>query len=269
MTSNLTKSNLPKIKERPQDSNKMTFGLVAGLIGCKDMTGAAILCGTAALRSGAGLMLISSESDALPIIKTALPEAICVTPDEIFCRKANAFVVGCGIGRAYDGMLTDFLPQLTVPTVIDADGINYLASHIDVLSKMQCDVVLTPHPMEMSRLTGIGLNDIQNNRVEVASSFAIKHGCTLVLKGHNTVIADRDGNTFINTTGGSELAKGGSGDVLAGVIASLCAQGYTPLSAAKLGVYIHGMAGSECANEYGVHGVLPSDLCKAIGRILG
>ena len=154
-------------------------------------------------------------------------------------------------------------------TIIDADGINYLASHINVLMEMQGDIILTPHPGEMARLIGADTEYVNSNRIECARAFAMEYCCVVVLKGANTVIASPNGDIFVNTTGNSALAKGGSGDVLAGVIASLAAQGVTPLKAACIGAYVHGRAADEMVSELGVRGLLPHDLPAQIGRLLG
>lgn len=156
-----------------------------------------------------------------------------------------------------------------MPTVIDADGINFLASHIDVLKEMQAPAALTPHPMELSRLTGCGVEEINRNRVRTARAFAAEHGCFLLLKGSRTVIAAPDGRVRITVSGCSALAKGGSGDVLAGVVGSLAAQGYDLFDALTVGAFLHGRAGERLAARFGAHGALPSQLPEEIGRLLG
>ena len=134
---------------------------------------------------------------------------------------------------------------------------------------MQGDVILTPHPGEMARLMGEDPEYVCSNRIECARAFAMEYCCVVVLKGANTVIASPNGDIFVNTTGSNALSKGGSGDVLAGVIASLAAQGVTPIKAACIGVYVHGRAADELVEDYGARGLLPHDLPLQIGRLLG
>ncbi|MBR6506301.1 MAG: NAD(P)H-hydrate dehydratase [Clostridia bacterium] len=257
------------IKPRPENSHKGTFGTLKLLCGSNKYTGAALLCCEGALRSGCGLVkLYTQENVALPV-RVRLPEVIVCHYHEFKESKANAAVIGCGISDEYENLLSDILEDIECPCVIDADGINYIAKNINILRKTNCNVVLTPHPMEFSRLTGIDVDTIQRNRVTLAEEFSRQYGCTLVLKGHGTVIATPDNKTVINTSGNSALSKGGSGDVLAGVIGSLLAQGYDPHTAAVLAVYSHGKAGDILSQEYGCSGVLPSDLPKVIGKLLG
>ncbi len=258
------------LSKRPINSNKGTFGTLLALCGSPNMTGAAYLAAMGALRSGVGLLQIVSDNETLGILKTRLSEPVFLpfesrqTP-----RKYSAFLVGCGIGNVYDNVLADILKQNTQSAIIDADGINYISGHINVLTEMQGDIILTPHPGEMARLMGKTVEYVNQNRIECARSFAEEFGCVVVLKGNRTVIASPKGEISVCTNGGSALAKGGSGDVLAGVIASLAAQGVSPYRAACIGVYAHGLAGDNLSAEYGNRGVLPHDLPKEIGRILG
>lgn len=260
--------NIPPVPKRDEISCKTDFGTVAALTGSAEMTGAAVLCGNAVLRCGAGLLLQSGEKTLLDVVRLALPEAICVSPERFFERVFTSCVIGCGIGRAYDAILPQILLSLKCPTVLDADGINFVSLHKDIIKNMHCDLIMTPHPGEMSRLTRLSVTEIQNDRENIARDFAAEYGCITVLKGHNTVIALPDKTVFIDTTGGSELAKGGSGDVLAGIIASLCAQGMSASDAALLGVHTHSAAGKRLARQYGVRGVMPSELCAEAGRLL-
>lgn len=261
-------SNIPSAPLRRDDSCKTDFGSVGALTGCDEMTGAAILCGRAVLHCGAGLLVQSSQRKALDILRLAVPEAICVSPERLFERRLDSCVIGCGIGRAYDELLPDIFCRLDIPTVIDADGINFIAMHKDITKNMHCSFVITPHPGEMVRLTGLSVPEIQSDRINIAIDLASEINAVTVLKGHNTVIATPNGDAFVDYLGGTELAKGGSGDVLAGIIASLCAQGMSVRDAALLGVHTHSAAGKSLASEYGVRGVMPSDLCAEAGRLL-
>ncbi len=262
---------LSLIKKRPEDSHKGLFGTLVSLTGSRYMTGAAYLSSMGALRSGVGLLKLAADEYVQSVLKTCLFEAVFIRPDEILKQNPSAYLIGCGIGRDYDGILRTLLPSLEKPTIIDADGINYLAANINVLKNMRSSAspILTPHPAEMGRLIGKDAAFVQSDREHIALSFAAEHGCVLVLKGKNTVIAEPDGKITVNTSGNSGLSKGGSGDVLAGVIASLCAQGYSAADAAVLGVYAHGLAADRLAAKYGEHGLLPRDLPAEIGAILG
>jgi NAD(P)H-hydrate epimerase len=186
-------------------------------------------------------------------------------------EKSTAMLLGCGIGFCDDTvkLVHDIISRVKCPIILDADGINAVATNINILKETEAPLILTPHPGEMARLCKTDIASIQENREKLAMDFAREHKCILVLKGKNTVIADGSGDVFINQSGSSALAKGGSGDVLAGVIASLLAQGYRAEDAAKLGVYVHGLAADNLEKSLGKSGVLPSDLPKEIGRILG
>ena len=260
---------LRRLLPRPSDSHKGTFGTLVALCGSQNMPGAAYLAACGALRSGVGLLKIAAEPEVKRILQTRLAEPVWLDKSALPDPNATAFLCGCGLGRETDELLGDLLPKIHVPAVYDADCINYFSLHKDVMDRLSGPCVLTPHPAEFSRLTGLSVAEIQQNRTELAASYAKAHGCVLVLKGKNTVIASPDGDVGVNTSGSDALAKGGSGDVLAGVIASLLAQGHDGFTAATIGVYVHGLAGERLATRYGAHGVLPSDLPEEIGRILG
>jgi NAD(P)H-hydrate epimerase len=265
----LDEKTLNLIKPRKENSSKGDFGTLLTLCGSKNMTGAAYFAVMGALRSGVGLLRFCGDDETLDKAQQILFEPTFLTLDGIKSTSCTAFLCGCGIGRTYDGYLEQILTDCNVPCVLDADCINFLSQHIDVLGKMKCQKILTPHPGEMARLCKTSIDEIQASREEITMNFARENNCILVLKGKNTVVADPNGDVFINQSGSSALAKGGSGDVLAGVIASLLAQGYCGIDAAKLGVYSHGLAADNLAKSYGKSGVIPSDLPKEIGRILG
>lgn len=265
----IDESILERLLPRPADSHKGTFGTLFTLCGSRKMPGAAYLAASGALRSGVGLVKIAADQELTRILQARLAEPVWLDIASLPDPYGTAFLCGCGLGREMDAVLSVLLPQIHVPAVYDADCINYFSLHKDEMDRLTGPYVLTPHPAEFSLLTGLSVAQIQQNRVEIASSFARQHGCVLVLKGKNTVVASPDGEIGINTTGSDELAKGGSGDVLAGVIASLLAQGHDRFTAAQIGVYAHGLAGEHLARRYGSHGVLPSDLPEEIGRILG
>jgi NAD(P)H-hydrate epimerase len=158
----------------------------------------------------------------------------------------------------------DLIQRITVPMVIDADGVNALAGNPGILFKAKAPVVLTPHPGEMARLVGTSPADVQRDRINIAQAFAEEYGVTLVLKGAGTVIATPQGEVFINTTGNPGMATGGTGDVLTGMIGSLLSQGYGPTQAACLAVYLHGLAGDLAAGEKGEAGMIAGDVIEKI-----
>ena len=269
MTEQIDGRILERLLPRAEESHKGSFGTLAMLCGCDDMPGAAYLAASGALRSGVGLLMAAAEGSLRTVLQTRLAEPVWISPDALPHPAQTAFLCGCGLGRTRDQLLKTLLPKISVPAVYDADCINFFALHKDVLDGLSAPCVLTPHPMEFSRLTGLSVGEIQADREGLAAAFAHQHGCVLVLKGHRTVVASPDGRVFVNTSGCNALAKGGSGDVLAGVIASLLAQGHSCLDAACIGVYAHGLAGERLAEKHGARGVLPSDLPMEIGRILG
>ena len=159
-----------------------------------------------------------------------------------------------------NAILRFILENAGVPVLIDADGINALASDPDVLSDRQVPVVITPHPRELARLTGLTVEEIQHNRIEVASRYAVNWGITIVLKGHQTVVACPHGDVHINSSGNPGMATAGSGDVLSGIITGLIAQGLKTQQAAVAGVYIHGRAGDQAAADVGQRGMIAGDI---------
>ena len=181
-------------------------------------------------------------------------------------ENADAVLVGCGLKDTEDTLeiTKTVLKTATVPTVVDADGINAVSRSIDILRECNAPVIITPHPGEMSRLCGISVKEVETDRIGCAVSFAKKYGCTVVLKGANTVIASADGEVFFNTTGNAGMATGGSGDVLSGILVSLLAQGMEPLAAAKAAVYLHGLAGDKAAEKRSQHAMLPSDIIEQL-----
>ncbi len=262
-------SVLKTLLPRPSESHKGTFGTLCMFCGSEKMPGAAFLSAFGALRSGVGLLKLAASPSVSAVLQTRLAEPVWVSPQEIENVQANAFLCGCGLSRAYDDLLEYLLPQIRIPAVYDADCINFLSLHKDVANRLQNEYILTPHPAEFHRLCGKSIAEIQQNRIGLAAEYAHLHRCVLVLKGHETVVASPSGEVAVNTSGNSALAKGGSGDVLAGVIASLVAQGHSCFDAACIGVYVHGKAGELLSETYGEHGALPSDLPVMIGKLLG
>ena len=251
------------IKKRPQDSHKGTFGALQFFCGSTHMTGAPYLAITGALRCGVGLVYVSAKGPLRRVLQTRLSEPVFYGMS--VSERATAFVVGCG--SAKNAKVAEKLLKQNKPTVVDADAINWLSKHRNLLKTKRCQTVLTPHVMEMSRLTGKTAEFISKNREAVASEAAKEFDSVIVLKGHETVIATPDGEVFINTTGNSGVSKGGSGDVWAGITGAFLAQGYSPKEAAVIAVWLHGKAGDELAEEISEHGLLPSEIPLRAAKI--
>lgn len=268
------------IPMRLSSANKGSCGRVSIIAGSKGMTGAAALSALGALRSGAGLVTALTPSSEQPILAVKLTEAMTVplphengvisaaAADTVLesIQNADAVVFGPGLGkgRGILPLLERIVTEFTKTLIIDADGINALSANIDILNRKKCSVILTPHPGEMSRLSGLSILEIQSVRIKTAEDFADRFDVTVALKGEGTVVAARGGKTAVNPSGNCGMATGGTGDVLSGVVAALAAQGCTPYDSAVLGVYLHGLAGDIAAAEKGVHGLIASDLCGAL-----
>lgn len=261
---------------RPADGHKGTFGKVCLLGGSVGYTGAPVLCAGAAVRSGCGLVYLGvpecvwqiAAAKCLCAMPFPLPEkdgALALSGEADFRRRAegcDAVAIGCGMGRSADSdALTRRLLTLPQPLVLDADGINALSGHIDTLScRRGLTTVLTPHDGELARIGG----DMTAPRESSAAAFAARHGVCLVRKGHRTVIAAPDGRLAVNTTGSDGMAKGGSGDVLTGLLTGLLAQGVEPLAACCCAVWLHGRAGDLAAEEKGHRGMTPADMIEKL-----
>jgi NAD(P)H-hydrate epimerase len=275
--------DLPMPPARPEDAHKGTFGKVWIIAGSRGMSGAAVLSGLGALRGGAGLVTVATPALIQPIVAASEPSYLTralpddevgrlsyVSIDEIKAElpKQDVAALGPGIGQSAE--LTELAAELyqhaPVPMVFDADGLNALSQRPEVLTRRpdQPPRVVTPHPGEFARLTGRSTADIQANREETAKEFARRHRVVLLLKGHGTVITDGN-QAFINPTGNSGLATGGTGDVLTGLITSLLAQKMSPLDAARLGAWLHGRAGDMAAEELSQPGLIASDLPRYLG----
>ncbi len=252
------------LKPRPEISHKGTFGTLQLFCGSKNMTGAPYLAASGALRCGAGLVYISAKGRLKRILQSKLSEPV-------FCKmkiSSRATALLCGCGSAKNAKIAKKILLQSMPSVIDADAITYLSKHKTLFQKKRCKTVLTPHEAEMSRLTGKDIPFISSNRELCACEAAKEFDSVVVLKGHNTVIAAPSGEIYVNTTGNSGLAKGGSGDVLAGMIGSFLAQGYSPLDAAVVSVFLHGKAGDILAEKISLHGLLPSEIPLAAAELL-
>lgn len=264
----------PLVPRRGPAAHKGSSGhalIVAGSVG---KSGAAILCGRAALRGGAGLVTVACKAEILPIVAASLPELMTDPVAERFSDSAwrerlagkAALAIGPGLGTSPDAvrLVRWLVTRAEVPMVVDADGLNAIAGDVTVLRRARAPVVLTPHPGEMSRLTGRTTAEIQARRIEQARALADESKAVVVLKGSGTIVAAPDGRWSINTSGGPILGVGGTGDVLTGLIASLLAQGLAAYDAARVGVYLHGRAGDRIALRIGDAGLLASELADEL-----
>lgn len=286
MTAAWARSSLPP---RPPEANKGSFGKVLVVAGSTNYIGAAYLASVAAGRVGAGLVTLACARSIYPIMATKLVESTFFLLPEVegflaaesaysvlqtLDQGYNALLVGCGLGQTADvhAFMQALLPRLKRETlravVIDADGLNALASKEGWWQELTVPAILTPHPGEMSRLTSLPIADIQADRLQTAVRQANAWGTTVVLKGAHTVVAAPDGRARVSPFANPALASGGTGDVLAGAIAGLVAQGLEPFDAAALAVYLHGRAGEKVRDELGEAGLLASDLLPALPQVI-
>lgn len=269
------------VPHRQADTHKGTYGHLLVLAGCRGKTGAAVLACRAAQRSGAGLVTLAAPRSLNSVFATLLVESMTellrensaeemeeLTAQEWsrLLERKSALVFGPGIGvtDATRNTLRWLLRHLDMPWVIDADGLNNLALDMERLKSAKTPPVLTPHPGEMARLIGQTTAAVNQDRVGIAREFAITHRCHVVLKGAGSVIATPDGKIYINPTGNPGMASGGMGDVLAGMLGALLAQGLNPIDAMKLGVFLHGFVGDRVADEKGEIGLIASDIIEGL-----
>lgn len=276
--------------QRPQQSNKGTFGKVLNIAGSIEYQGAAYLSSVAPLKTGAGLVTLATIEPLINNLAGNCPWVTfyplrdyykkCIASDAFgdvlnIIENYNVLSVGPGLSdtaatNAFVEDLIKYLNKNNKKTVIDADAINVLSK--SELSSFPSDSVITPHPVELSRLINTPVKDIQNDRIKYAKLTAEKFGCCVVLKGNQTVVCTKDLEVFVNTSGNSALAKAGSGDVLTGIISGLMAQGVSVENAAKLGVYLHGLCGELASKDLTLYSVLATDqidyIPQAIKKIL-
>lgn len=272
---------LPKLPPRDPASHKGTYGTVLVVAGSRTMNGAAVLTCQGALRSGAGLVILATPAYSARIVAPQLPcclvQPMPETDNGSFAESAGkillassqrADVAAIGPGLSLDEetrrMLIALLQQIEIPVILDADGLNAVANDLYAIDGREKRVVVTPHPSEMARLMGMkSAKDVQGNRVKTAMLFAERYDAIVALKGHETIVTDGD-RIFINPTGNPGMATGGSGDVLAGMIAALMAQGLDSFDATRLGVYAHGLAGDLAAERLGQISMTASDIVEAL-----
>jgi NAD(P)H-hydrate epimerase len=271
------------IGPRPADSHKGDFGRVTVVAGSRGKTGAAYLAAMGALRCGAGIVTVAAPDSCLPIVASlgpefmtqGLPEVDGGVSEEAVARVLeldhDVIVCGPGLGR-HPGALAfvrGLVSRAPVPLVLDADAITLLGEDREVLvGKEERDIIITPHPGEMARLIGRTIDEVQANRIDVACDFATAHKVYVILKGHRTVIATPEGRAFINPTGNPGMATGGTGDVLAGMVAAWLAQVLDAEAACRLAVFLHGSAGDMAALDEGQIAMTSGDLLRYIGPAL-
>ena len=270
---------LSYLPNRASNTHKGNYGRVLLLCGSQGYTGAAALAAMGALRSGAGLVYLGVPQSIYQIEAVKLTEPIVFSlPDKDgkyhisaldqlvpMLDKMDAVLIGPGIGQSQDvkSMVLALLQAYSGTIVLDADGINVVSEHIDVLRGRAGVTILTPHPGEFARIGG----NMDCDRITAAKEMALDIRSIIVLKGHETVITDGI-TTYLNTTGNPGMAVGGSGDVLAGIVVSLVGQGLNPLVAAACGAWLHGKAGDFCAQKIGQYGMLPTDMLKELPRLM-
>lgn len=272
----------PRLPPRSADANKGDYGRVLLVAGCRGMSGAAVLAGSAALRAGAGLVQVAVPMEIQPLVAAANPcymtaalsqdlrgRFSAASADDLAGLTNWATVVAVGPGLGQSESMPDLIDRLlgcvAAPLVIDADGLNALAKTSgNALREREHPTVLTPHPGEFARLIYADAKAVQADREKLAVAYAKKQGVVLVLKGRATLVTDGT-QTYQNATGNPGMATGGTGDVLTGVIAALIAQGMTPFDAAALGVHVHGLAGDIAAEKVGQVSLLATDLIDHLG----
>ena len=272
------------VQPRTADSHKGDFGRVTIVAGSRGKTGAAQLSAMGALRSGAGLVTVATPESCLPIVASIAPDFMTEPLPEVDgAMAAHAVtrllelrhdVIACGPGLGRAPGVAEFvralLARASVPLVLDADALTVLADQPGALrGSEERDVIITPHPGEMARLVGSAIEDVQGNRIQVATDFATTHHVYVVLKGHRTVIATPQGKAFLNPTGNPGMATGGTGDVLTGMIAAWLAQLLDAEAACRLAVFLHGAAGDLAEIAHGQVAMTATDVLGKLGEALG
>lgn len=281
----LTDKNIVKraVFKRPYDANKGTMGSLLCICGSYSMAGAAIMAEKAALRCGIGLLKCALPKSIYPIAAQSVFEGVYFPLDETSdgkisssslpllleqSEKSKCVLIGCGMSVCDDTqkIVNEFVCSCKVPMVLDADALNCVAKNPDILKFAKSPVIVTPHPGEMARLEKKTVAEVNASRIETAKQFADEYGAVTVLKGAGTVIAAPHGQIVINQTGNSGMATGGSGDVLAGMTASLFAQGANAFDSAAAAVYLHGLAGDIAKEKFGKISMLPTDIIDCIPK---
>lgn len=267
-------------KKRDENANKGNFGRAVLICGSYGMAGAAVICAEGTIKSGIGICDIVCEESVYPIISARVPEAVCnplskdfTVEDKIRLKKslksADVVVIGCGMGNTdyTDKILRAVIAHCSVPLIVDADALNVIAKDMSILDNKKCEIIVTPHPGEMSRLIGKSTNEINENRVKTATEFSKKYGVVTLLKGKGTVISDKNGEYTVNESGSVAMATGGSGDMLCGIIAGLLGEGFSPFDAARAGAYIHGLTGEYSAKKYSIRSTSATTMLETLPKI--
>ncbi len=265
------KKNFPK---RSNESNKGSFGKTLLVCGSEKYPGAAFLASRAASSIGSGLTVLASKPEVFCKIAVEMPEVINIDlnlktiMDE--SSKANVIVIGPGLTTEPDikDVVESLILKSSVPMVLDADAINVLAGNKELIKKTKGEIILTPHPKEFARLLGINLDEVMKNKIELVKLNAKELNCTIVLKGPGTIIGTKEENIYVSPFANSALAKGGTGDVLAGFIGGLVAQGLKPELAACVGVYIHGKTAELITKDKTEFSLLPQDLITYLPKAI-
>lgn len=275
----MVEKHIGKFSERKKDSHKGDYGKVFVVAGSVGLTGAAYLTAQAALKTGSGLVTLGIPESLNDIMEVKLTEVMTLplsettgrsiskkAKEKIFDYASGCDVLAMGPGMGRESETQELIKQIVAgidkTLILDADAINALAGQADVLETRSFPTVITPHPGEMARLFNVDVAEVQSNRQETAKSAAQKTGAVVCLKGHETVVASPDGEIYVNTTGNSGMACGGTGDVLTGMIASFIGQGIEPYSAAVSAVYLHGLAGDIGVEEVGAFYFTAIDLIE-------
>ena len=266
---------------RKSDSHKGSYGKISVIGGSKNVAGAPMFAAESAYRMGCGLVKICTVEENREIIQTKLPEAMLTTYDSKDIESirealkttlswSDVIILGPGLGtsEAAAYIVERVIRKFDKTIILDADGLNVLSQNMEWLNDTNAKIVITPHLMEMSRLTNKKVADIKENKYDIAREFAGSHNIVVVLKDSRTIVSDGGKQAYINITGNNGMATGGSGDVLSGIIAGLCGQNMEPFEAAKLGVYMHGLAGQEAAISKGRYSMIASDIVRSITRVL-
>ena len=263
--------------KRVEESHKGTYGKVGVIAGSKGMAGAAFLCARAAYMVGAGLVQIYTHEENRIVLQQLLPEAIVVTYtgfDEAqlaeFLNTSDIIAIGCGLGQNAVSLqiLQYTMRNATCPCVVDADGLNLVAKDISLLGEVVQPMILTPHMKEMSRLLCCTVEELKEHRIFRLSEFTERYNVTCVLKDARTLVSTGGRQIYKNTTGNCAMAKGGSGDVLTGIISGIVGQKVNIHDAACLGVYLHGKAGDVARDKLGYYSVMARDIIDAVSEVL-
>jgi len=271
--------DLGRLPERRQDSNKGTYGRTLIIAGSRNMAGAAAFSSRAAYYTGTGLVTVYTPECNRCILQQLMPEAVMKTyPEDAddsetllrLLQSHTAAVLGPGIGisAASERIVETVLAKAECPLIIDADALNIISEHREWLKASPARMVLTPHLKELSRLTGYNIQTLRSNLQKICVDFSREYGVICIAKDARTMIFGTAGNIYVNLSGNNGMSTGGSGDVLTGIIAGLCAQGLEPEEASRLGVYIHGLAGERASDKRGTYSVTASDITEAVPDII-